>query len=258
MTSTFPSLKESKDLHVHMQKRGRKLDPTRIPHHLAIMMDGNRRWAKKRLLPPVAGHWKGAETISSLVKVAAKIGIRVLTVYSFSTENWNRSDVEIEGLMTLLKIFLQNERPQMVQEGVRLETIGDLSRFPQDVRDVLDETKRLTAGGEKIDLVLALNYGARDEIRRATTSIIDDILCGKLNKEALSEKMIARYLDTAKWKDPDLLIRTSGETRLSNFLLWQLSYTEIYITPTLWPDFSEEHLMTAILDYQSRERRLGG
>lgn len=238
--------------------RKQELDLTRIPHHIAIMMDGNRRWAKKRHLPPIAGHWKGAETISSIVRSAAKLGIKALTVYSFSTENWNRSDLEIEGLMQLWKVCLRRERERMIEEGVRLETIGDLSRFPEDVRDILEETKQLTAGGSTIDLVLALNYGARDEIRRATTAIVEDVLCGKLSKEELSEKTISRYLDTAKWRDPDLLIRTSGETRLSNFLLWQLSYTEICITPTLWPDFSEEHLVNAILDYQNRERRLGG
>ena len=238
--------------------RKQELDLSRIPHHLAIMMDGNRRWAKQRHLPPIAGHWKGAETISSIVRSAAKLGIKVLTVYSFSTENWNRSDLEIEGLMSLWKVCLHRERERMIEEGVRLQTIGDLSRFPEDVRDLFEETKRLTAAGDKIDLVLALNYGARDEIRRATTAIVEDVLSGKLNKEELSEKTISSYLDTAKWKDPDLLIRTSGETRLSNFLLWQLSYTEICITPTLWPDFSEEHLVHAILDYQSRQRRLGG
>lgn len=235
-----------------------ELDPKRIPHHVAIMMDGNRRWAKARNLPPIAGHWKGAETISSLVTEAAEIGVRVLTVYSFSTENWNRSQEEIEGLMHLLKVYLEKEKPQMVREGVRLDTIGDISRFPQDVRECIAETKRETAGGKKIDLVLALNYGARDEIKRATKAIVEDVINGKLQKEAISEEEISHHLDTYKWRDPELVIRTSGETRLSNFLLWQLSYAEIYITATLWPDFSKQDFVEAIIDYQNRQRRLGG
>ncbi len=235
-----------------------KLDPARIPRHVAIMMDGNRRWAKRQNLPPIAGHWKGAETISSLVTDAAEIGVRVLTVYSFSTENWNRSPDEIEGLMNLLKVYLQKEKPRMIKEGVRLNTIGDTSRFPKDVKEILEETKRETSTGKKIDLVLALNYGARDEIRRATLSIVDDVLNGKLEKSAISEESISRYLDTANWKDPELVIRTSGETRLSNFLLWQLSYAEIYITATLWPDFSKHDFLEALIDYQNRQRRHGG
>lgn len=235
-----------------------ELDPTRIPHHVAIMMDGNRRWAKARNLPPIAGHWKGAETISSLVTDAAEIGVRVLTVYSFSTENWNRGQEEIEGLMHLLKIYLEKEKPRMIREGVRLDTIGDTSRFPEDVRECIEGAKRDTAAGKKIDLVLALNYGARDEIKRATQAIVADVISGKLEKESITETDISRHLDTAKWKDPELVIRTSGETRLSNFLLWQLSYAEIYITATLWPDFSKQDFVEAIIDYQNRQRRLGG
>lgn len=235
-----------------------ELDPARVPHHVAIMMDGNRRWAKNRNLPPIAGHWQGAETISALVADAAELGVRVLTVYSFSTENWNRSREEIDGLMHLLKVYLQKEVPRMVQKGVKLDTIGDLSRFPSDVQAIILEAKNATKEGKKIDLVLALNYGARDEIKRATRAIVEDVVNGKLEKEAVSETSISRYLDTAKWRDPELVIRTSGETRLSNFLLWQLSYAEISITATLWPDFSIYDFLRALIDYQNRQRRLGG
>lgn len=234
-----------------------ELDPTRIPQHIAIMMDGNRRWARRRFLPRFAGHWKGAETLSTVVKAAADLGVKVLTVYSFSTENWNRTGEEIQELMTIIRAYLKREKDRMVQEGIRLNTIGDISRFPEEVREVLQETVEATRFGDRIDLVLALNYGARDEIRRAILKIVDHISSGELEKQELSEKMISAYLDTAKWKDPELLIRPSGEARLSNFLLWQLSYTEIYITKTLWPDFSEKELVSAIQDFQKRERRLG-
>lgn len=234
------------------------LDPKRIPHHLAIVMDGNRRWAKKRFLPATAGHWKGAETLLKIIDAASAFGIKVLTLYSFSTENWNRTPEEISVLMSLLCSFLKREKSRMIQEGVKLDTIGDLTPFPDEVKEILAETKLATSHCEKIELVLALNYGSRDEIRRATFAVAEDLARGILTKENFTEKSFAGYLDTAKWKDPDLMIRTSGEARLSNFLLWQLSYTEIYITKTLWPDFSENDLLEALIDYQRRDRRLGG
>ncbi|MBI2743838.1 MAG: di-trans,poly-cis-decaprenylcistransferase [Chlamydiales bacterium] len=235
-----------------------RLDPTRIPSHIAIMMDGNRRWAKKRLLPAVMGHWRGSETVSTIVRAASDLGVKVLTLYSFSTENWNRSPEEISGLMNLICTFLRKEKSKMIEEGVRLDTIGDLSRFPDEVKEALEDVKLATAGSQKIDLVLALNYGSRDEISRAALAMAEEFAAGKISKAAFSEKTLSTYLDTAKWRDPELLIRTSGETRLSNFLLWQISYAEIYITKTLWPDFSEEDLVEAIVDYQKRDRRLGG
>jgi len=209
---------------------------TKVPHHIAIAMDGNRRWASRRFMPALVGHWKGADAITKVVRAASDLGVKVLTLYAFSTENWNRSE----------------------SEGVRLDSIGDLSKLPQDVQDIFFQTKMATKDGKKIDLVLAVNYGGRDDIRRATLAIVGDFEKGLLKKEDISEDLISSYLDTAKWKDPDLFIRTSGEQRLSNFLLWQFSYTEVYITKTLWPDFNEKHLLQAVLEYQQRERRLGG
>lgn len=229
-----------------------------IPRHVAIMMDGNRRWAKLRGLPNIVGHWQGADSLTKIVKAASELGIEVLTVWALSTENWSRPADEIDGLMHLFKVYLQKQKHKMVEEGVKFDTIGDLSRLPQSVREELEETKKATRGGKKIDLVLAINYGGRDDIRRATQAIVTDCLEGKLLKENLSEAVISGYLDTAKWRDPDLIIRTSGELRLSNFLLWQLSYAEIYITDVLWPDFNEKELLKAVLTYQQRERRLGG
>ncbi len=229
-----------------------------VPHHIAIIMDGNRRWAKQKGLPAMIGHWKGADALTNVVSSAARLGVKVITVYAFSTENWGRSLEEVEALMDLFKTYLLKQREQMVSDGIRLDVIGDLSRLPETVRSVLKETKEQTAHCERIELVLALNYGGRDDIRRATLAIIKDCEEGKLQKEQLSEALFSTYLDTAKWKDPDLIIRTSGQIRLSNFLLWQISYSEVYITDVLWPDFNDTELFNAITEYQRRERRLGG
>jgi undecaprenyl diphosphate synthase len=234
------------------------LDPRRIPRHVAIAMDGNRRWAKKRFLPAVAGHWKGADALIRTVRAASNLGIKVITVYSFSTENWSRSPDEVHELMYLFKVNLRRQKESMIKEGVKLDTIGDIARFPQELQEVLQETKEATASGDKIELVLALNYGGRDELTRAVRSLVEDIEKGHISKNEVTETLIARYLDTAKWGDPDLLIRTSGEYRLSNFLLWQLSYAEVHFTQTLWPDFKPKDLLAAVLDYQQRGRRLGG
>lgn len=229
----------------------------RFPEHVAIVMDGNRRWAKKRGLPPIAGHWHGVEALSLLVKAASELGIKVLTVYAFSTENWNRSPIEVKSIMRLLKSYLLRKRPEMVEQGVRLNMIGDVTKFPQDVQRVLQESIEMTKKGTTLDLVVALNYGSRDEIKRAVQTIVQDCLSNKIAKEELTEQVIAGYLDTARWKDPDLLIRTSGENRVSNFLLWQISYSEIYVSQVLWPDFCEKQLLQAILEFQKRELRLG-
>lgn len=235
-----------------------RLDPSRIPHHVAIIMDGNRRWARKRGLPALFGHRAGEANLKRIVNAAADYGIKVLTVYAFSTENWNRSAAEVQGLMHILKTYLRNEREEMIAQGVRLQTIGDLSRFPKEVLDELEESRRATAHCTHIELVLALNYGGRDDIRRAAIALLDDVASGKIEKEAISEEIFASYLDTSAWGDPDLFIRTSGEWRISNFLLWQLSYTEVYITDVLWPDFDERQLLLALVDFQQRDRRLGG
>ncbi len=234
------------------------IDPANVPHHVAIVMDGNRRWAKQQGLPSVMGHWKGADTLTHIVRAAEEIGIKVLTVYSFSTENWSRPQEEIDALMHLFRVYLVEQREPMRLEGVRLKTIGDLSRIPADVVKELEHSISSTADGKKIDLVLAFNYGGRDDIRRAMLAMLKDYDAGKFAKETVSEQMISSYLDTAPWPDPEMLIRTSGEKRQSNFLLWQLSYTEFYHTDVLWPDFNHRDLLEAVIEYQRRQRRAGG
>lgn len=243
---------------IYSKKDLQAIDISKVPSHVAIIMDGNRRWASQRELPYMAGHWKGADTLTRIVKAASELGVKVLTVYSFSTENWNRLPEEVEALLELFQARLRSQKQSMVQDGVRLGTIGDIERFPESLKTVLDEVKAATASGNKIDLVLALNYGGRDDIRRATRAIAEDCLSGKLSPNDLSEQIISRYLDTAKWGDPSLLIRTSGELRISNFLLWQISYSEVYVTDVLWPDFNEKNLLKAIMEYQHRQRRYGG
>lgn len=233
------------------------LDQSRIPAHIAIIMDGNRRWAKNRGLPPLVGHWRGAETLSTIVRAASQLGVQMLTVYAFSTENWSRSPLEIQALMRLLKSYLLRKRRSMLEEGVRLSAIGDLNRLPADLRQVLNETIDATSQGQVIELILAISYGGRDEICRATQAIVSDCLRGQLSKESLSEEILSQYLDTAGHPDPDLLIRTSGESRLSNFLLWQASYAEMVISKILWPDFGPRDLLETIVEYQRRELRRG-
>ena len=229
-----------------------------VPQHVAIAMDGNRRWATKRLMPSMVGHWKGAEVITKVVRAASSMGIKVLTLYAFSTENWNRSKNEVDELMKVFSHYLKKNLEFMIKEGVRLNCIGDLTKLPAGLQDLFAQTMDATKNGKSIDLVLAINYGGRDEICRAFRSIAEDLQKGLLKKEDISEDLISSYLDTAEWKDPDLFIRTSGEQRLSNFLLWQFSYTEVYITKTLWPDFDESNLLQAVIEYQKRQRRLGG
>lgn len=235
-----------------------KLDLGKVPDRIAIIMDGNRRWAEKNGVPTMVGHWKGAEALTRIVQAASNLGVKVLTVYAFSTENWKRSPDEVDSLLNLFKMYLSGQKEKMAKEGVHLDAIGDLAKLPADLRQILDETKTETAHCKKIDLVLAMNYGARDDIRRAAVSIVEECLTGKLKKEEISEAVFADHLDTAKWGDPQLLIRTSGEKRLSNFLLWQISYAEVYITDVLWPDFGENELVQAIIEFQRRERRIGG
>ena len=203
------------------------------------------------------GHAQGAVALQNVVRAAAKLGVKTLTVYTFSTENWSRSEEEVDTLLRLLKKNLLDLRGMMVEEGVRFETIGNLARFPNDLLEELYATKEATKEGKQIELVLAMNYGGRDEICRAVKTILEDLAKGEFKDLNLTESTFARYLDTSKWKDPELFIRTSGEKRLSNFLLWQLSYSEVYITEVLWPDFDEKELNRAIIDFQKRERRCG-
>lgn len=234
------------------------LSSEKIPLHVAIIMDGNRRWAQKNDLPAVMGHWKGADTLTRIVRAASDMGIKILTVYAFSKENWLRSKEEVDMLMHIYKTYLESQREPMLREGVRLSTIGDLSGLPESVENALNISKSITAHCKTIDLVMAFNYGGRDDIRRAFISMMEDCEKGKLSKHLITEALIDKYLDTAHCPDPDLLIRTSGEKRQSNFLLWQLSYSEFYHTEVLWPDFDERELLKAVCEYQNRERRFGG
>ncbi|QVL57922.1 MAG: di-trans,poly-cis-decaprenylcistransferase [Simkaniaceae bacterium] len=234
------------------------IDPTYVPNHIVIIMDGNRRWARRQGLPPEMGHWQGAEQLDIIVRAAAELGVKTLTVYSFSTENWNRSKHEVDMLMQLLEAYLKNKKEMLVKEGVRLNTIGDTDRLPEPVKKALTETMQATKNGDQIDLVLALNYGGRDEIRRAFMKMGQAEKEGKLDWNQVTEETISSYLDTATWKDPELFIRPSGEQRVSNFLIWQISYSEIYVTDVLWPDFSPKNLLEAVIDYQKRNRRYGG
>lgn len=228
-----------------------------FPEHLAIIMDGNRRWAKKRGLPVAVGHAKGAEKIDEIVEICKKFGGKTLTLFAFSTENWSRSKVEITSLMSLLTAFLRRKKVLMKNKGIRFSVIGDIEPFhpflKSKILDVVDGTKEC----KDFELVLALNYGARDEIKRAFLKMFEDLQSDKINKEDVTEKLISSYLDTYRWKDPDLVIRTSGEKRLSNFLLWQLSYAEVHTTDVLWPDFGKRELFFAVDEYYKRQRRFG-
>lgn len=235
-----------------------RLDKSRIPKHIAIIPDGNRRWAKKRLSSIQEGHREGADTLLNIVKSAKELGIQRITFYSFSTENWKRPPQEVMALMTLISTYLTEQCEDMVESGIKLETIGDLSALPPFLQETIHDTKTATEDCEEISLILALNYGSRDEICRAVRMMLEDYDRQCLKKEEINEKTISRYLDTHKWGDPELLIRTSGELRISNFLLWQISYSEIHVAPVLWPDFTPQHLIEAVVDYQGRQRRWGG
>ena len=235
-----------------------RLNPLTIPNHVAIIMDGNRRWAKQQGLPSMMGHWEGPEVLTEVVRAASEIGIKTLTVYSFSTENWARSDQEVETLMNIFELYLLRNQECMIRDGIRLDAIGDLSRLPPPVQRAFNQTKKATEQCSKINLILALNYGGRDEIRRAVVKIIEAHEKTNFRPEDVTEELIAKHLDTGRWGDPDLLIRTSGELRVSNFLLWQISYSEIYVSDVLWPNFTPRHLFEAVFAYQRRNRRMGG
>ncbi|MFA4910180.1 MAG: isoprenyl transferase [Desulfobacteria bacterium] len=234
-----------------------RLDKDKLPRHIAIIMDGNGRWAKKRILNRVSGHQNGAKAVREAVKTCRELGIEVLTLYAFSMENWNRPKGEVTALMHLLKRYLFEELDEMLENNIRLSAIGDLENLPSKVYKVLTDTIEKTKACKGMILNLALSYGGRDDIIHAVRKIISDCEAKKIKPENITEGLFSNYLFTAGIPDPDLLIRTSGEHRISNFLLWQMAYTEIYITDTLWPDFKKEDLIEAILDFQSRERRFG-
>jgi len=233
------------------------LNPDRLPHHLAVIMDGNGRWAKQRMLRRIVGHQRGVETVRLIVEECSSLGIGYLTLYAFSTENWLRPKSEVAALMTLLKKYIRSETPRMMKNNIRFNVIGDRSELPPDVeREVTDALTR-TASNSGMVLTLALSYGSRQEIVRAARQLAGDVAAGRITLDEVDETRFNGYLYTADMPDPDLLIRTSGEMRISNFLLWQLAYTELYYCDVNWPDFGKKELHRALHDYQSRERRFG-
>ena len=237
-----------------------KIDLTgmKIPKHVAIILDGNGRWAKKRLLPRNAGHAAGARTVEKIIEDAHDIGIKYLTMYAFSTENWNRPEDEVKALMKLLRSYLEDCIDRANKNNMRVRVIGERSRLDEDIVDKINKLEECSKDNTGINFIIALNYGSRDEITRAAKRMAEDCKNGKLYTKDITEKTIDSYLDTAGIPDPDLLIRTSGEIRLSNYLLWQLAYTEFYFTDVLWPDFNKEELKKAIVKYNQRDRRFGG
>jgi undecaprenyl diphosphate synthase len=234
-----------------------RLNPDKLPCHVAVIMDGNGRWAKKRGLSRIAGHQKGIHSVRDVVRTSRDLGIQWLTLYAFSEENWKRPKYEVKALMDLLNRYLRGELKEMLDNGIRLTCIGQTDKLPPNVQKTLWQTMEKTARNEKMTLALALSYGGRQEILRAIRNMLEDLQSGALVLKQITEERLPHYLYTAGIPDPDLLIRTSGEYRISNFLLWQIAYTEIYITPTLWPDFHKERYLEALLDYQKRERRFG-
>jgi undecaprenyl diphosphate synthase len=220
-------------------------------------MDGNGRWAKQRILNRIKGHEKGAETVRTIVRTSREIGISILTLYAFSTENWLRPKAEIAALMVLLKRYLKSEKKEMLDNNIRLNAIGQIERLPEDVKEVLAESMAITKKNDGMLLNLALSYGGRAEIVRVVQEIAKETREGKVDPDSITSELITEHLYTRGMRDPDLLIRTSGEMRISNFLLWQIAYSEIYVTDTLWPDFSKDEYIRILKDFQRRERRFG-
>ncbi len=234
-----------------------KIDTTRLPKHVAIIMDGNGRWAKNRGEARVFGHQHGVESVRQVATTAAELGIRYLTLYAFSTENWKRPQYEVDALMDLLVHTLSDELETLMKNNIRLKAIGDLSGLKPDCFNQLMQTMERTSGNERMDLILALNYSGRWEITEATRKITLEVKAGNLKSEDITGDTIDSYLSTVGITEPELLIRTGGENRVSNFLLWQIAYSELYFTQVFWPDFRDKDFYEAIIDYQSRERRFG-
>ncbi len=233
------------------------LEKSRLPTHVAIIMDGNGRWARLRGKGRLEGHREGTESVRTTVEVSRNLGIRYLSLYAFSYENWNRPHDEVEGLMGLLEDYLQGEQERMMREGIRLMAIGERKRLPASVRRVLDRNIRLTRNNTAITVILALSYSGRRDIVKTVREIARKVKAGRYQLAEIDESMLAANTETGPLPAPDLLIRTSGEMRISNFFLWQIPYTELYITPTLWPDFSEEQYIQALTEFQRRKRRFG-
>ncbi len=241
----------------NLEKFGLSADKA-LPKHIAIIMDGNGRWAKKQGLIRLAGHRAGIKTIREILEVVTKLGIKYFTIFAFSTENWKRPTNEVDGLMQLLIEFMDKELPYLHQEGVKIQIIGDRERLPKDVYTSIEKAETLTKDNTVCFFNIALNYGSRQELIRATRLIAKEAMAGELDIDSLDEQVFSNYLYTQGQPDPDLLIRTSGEMRISNFLLWQIAYAEIWVTPVLWPDFRKEHLIEGLQVYQARDRRFGG
>jgi undecaprenyl diphosphate synthase len=235
----------------------RRLDRRRVPRHVAIIMDGNGRWAESRGRSRIEGHREGLEAVRATVRGAHELGVRVLTLYAFSLENWNRPKTEVEELMRLLERYLEAELEEVMRNGIRVRAIGRLDRLPDSVRRAVDSAVERTRANRGMDLVFAVSYGGRAEIVDAARRLLRDAELGKIDPDRLDEKSFAAYLYEPELPDPDILIRTGGERRVSNFLLWQIAYTELYVTDVRWPDFRKQHLVDALLDYQGRERRFG-
>ena len=239
------------------QLRKAIFDRGNIPVHVAIVMDGNGRWAKKRFLPRIAGHREGINSVRKVTRICGEIGIKHLTLYTFSKENWNRPRKEVSAIMQLLLSTIRAEVKNLHKNNVRLSVIGQINDLTADARQGMLEGVELTRNNTGLNLNLALSYGSRQEITTALRTLIDKVLAGELEPDAIDEKMISKHLYTSQMPDPDLLIRTGGDFRISNFLLWQMAYTEVFVTPVFWPDFRERELLEAIGEYQKRERRFG-
>jgi undecaprenyl diphosphate synthase len=229
-----------------------------IPRHIAIIMDGNGRWAKQRGLPRIKGHEKGADAVRECVEGCGELKVEYLTLYAFSAENWQRPKSEVFALMRLLERFLKEKTPELVEKNVRLQAIGRLTDLPDNCQNRLHESIKRTANNTGLTLILALSYGGRDEIIDGIRSLLREVEAGHIDRAMINPEMFSKHLYTRYYPDPDLLIRTSGEMRISNFLLWQLSYTEMYVTPKLWPDFTRKDLSAAVEDFARRQRRYGG
>ena len=240
------------------QKELASIDCERIPTHVAIIPDGNRRWAKKRLFGVLQGHVAGAENVVTIVRAAKELGIKTLTMWGFSTENWKRPLSEMTHLMSTIEAYLVRYQQMLVENGIRLRAIGNLEKLSKSFFEILQKTVEMTKECSGFECILAINYGGRDEILRAMHALLDDVMQKKIEHSALNEGLFSSYLDTKGMGDPDLIIRTSGELRISNFLLWQSAYSELYIDTTCWPDFTPKHLLAAIASYQRGERRIVG
>ena len=234
-----------------------QIDNKKLPTHIAIIMDGNGRWAKQRGLDRIFGHQQGVNAVRNVIEASAELGIKYLTLYAFSTENWGRPDEEVNALMDIMIQSLNKETDTLLKNNIRMLTIGDTGRLSDDVRERLGESINLTSGCTGLNLIIAISYSSRWEILEAAKQIATQVKSGKLGIDQIDEQVFENFLSTKDIPDPDLMVRTSGEKRISNFLLWQMAYTELYISEILWPDFSKEHLYEAIIDYQKRERRFG-